>query len=83
MTHLSPSPESQCPPPGHISHGFIEVANFRGVYGYGTVATYSCNPGYVLQGNSTRTCDHSGKWTLEPPTCQGWSSAPSLLPSFS
>ncbi|XP_069986362.1 uncharacterized protein [Penaeus vannamei] len=68
--------ESQCPPPGHVSHGFIEVANFRGVYGYGTVATYSCNPGYVLQGNSTRTCDHSGKWTLEPPSCQAVTCGP-------
>ncbi|KAG7162952.1 Sushi, von Willebrand factor type A, EGF and pentraxin domain-containing protein 1-like 2, partial [Homarus americanus] len=62
--------ESQCPAPEHVSHGFIEVANFHGVYGYGTVATYTCSPGYVLYGNSTRTCDHTGHWTNESPTCQ-------------
>lgn len=62
--------ESQCPAPAPVSHGFIEVDNFRGVYGHGTVATYSCIPGYVLQGNATSTCDHTGQWTNEAPICK-------------
>ncbi|XP_069182423.1 uncharacterized protein [Procambarus clarkii] len=68
--------ESQCPAPSHVTHGFIEVANFRGVYGYGTVATYTCNPGYILKGNTTRTCDHTGKWTNEAPICQAVTCGP-------
>ena len=30
----------------------------------GTTATYQCNPGYVLVGNITRTCEDSGNGTL-------------------
>ncbi|XP_066972236.1 LOW QUALITY PROTEIN: uncharacterized protein [Macrobrachium rosenbergii] len=68
--------EAQCPPPDHVTHGFIEVDNHRGVYGYGTVATYSCNPGYYLKGNNTRTCDHTGRWTNESPFCQAVTCGP-------
>ncbi|XP_068234778.1 uncharacterized protein [Palaemon carinicauda] len=68
--------EAQCPPPDNIAHGFIEVANHRGVYGYGTVATYSCSPGYLLKGNNTRSCDHTGRWTNESPFCQAVTCGP-------
>ncbi|KAK8730889.1 hypothetical protein OTU49_007681, partial [Cherax quadricarinatus] len=68
--------ESQCPPPDHVPHGFFEVANFRGVYGLGTVATYICNPGYILLGNTSRTCDHTGHWTNQSPVCQGVTCGP-------
>ncbi|CAL4093332.1 unnamed protein product, partial [Meganyctiphanes norvegica] len=68
--------ESQCDAPDHVSYGFVEVANHRGVYGYGTQATYNCSPGYVLQGNATRTCDHDGQWTGDVPTCKAVSCGP-------
>ena len=35
----------------------------------GAEATYACNMGYVLEGNSTRTCDDSGTWTGSVPEC--------------
>ena len=34
-------------------------------------ATYSCNTGYNLVGNSTRTCQASGNWSGSAPTCAG------------
>ena len=34
-----------------------------------TVATYTCDTGYTLNGGSTRTCG-SGVWSGLAPTCQ-------------
>lgn len=34
-------------------------------------ATYSCMPGFQLQGQESRTCSDSGSWTGEAPTCVG------------
>ena len=38
---------------------------------FGQTATCSCNTGYNLVGNSTRTCQASGNWSGSAPTCQG------------
>ena len=37
----------------------------------GQTATYSCNTGYNLVGNSTRTCQATGNWSGSAPTCEG------------
>ena len=37
----------------------------------GHTATYSCNTGYNLVGNSTHTCQATGNWSGNAPTCQG------------
>ena len=36
----------------------------------GGTATYSCNSGYSLNGQSTRTCQDNGEWSGEAPICQ-------------
>ena len=38
---------------------------------FGETATYSCDPGYNLTGDSTRTCQATGMWSGREPTCQG------------
>ena len=38
---------------------------------FGQNATYSCNTGYNLVGNNTRTCEATGNWSGSAPTCQG------------
>ena len=38
---------------------------------FGQTATYSCNTGYSLVGDSTRTCQAEGNWSESAPTCQG------------
>ena len=37
----------------------------------GQTATYSCDTGYNLVGDSTRTCQATGNWSGGTPTCQG------------
>ena len=37
---------------------------------FGQTATYSCNTGYNLVGDSTRTCQATGVWSGSEPTCQ-------------
>ena len=45
-------------------------------------ATYRCNTGYNLVGNSTRTCQATGNWSYSEPTCQGMLLHSSCLWSF-
>ena len=37
----------------------------------GQTAIYSCNTGYNLVGDSTRTCQATGNWSGSAPTCKG------------
>ena len=37
---------------------------------FGYEATYRCNTGYDLVGNSTRRCEATGVWSGSEPTCQ-------------
>lgn len=37
----------------------------------GSIAQYSCNVGFVLEGQSTRLCQGNGTWSGEEPTCEG------------
>ena len=36
----------------------------------GSVATYECFPGYVLDGDRTRTCQLDQTWTGDAPVCR-------------
>ena len=38
---------------------------------FGQTATYSCNTGYSLVGDGTRTCQATGNWSGSTPTCPG------------
>ena len=46
--------EVECPDPVSPTSGYIEVSNFKGRYQFGAVATYRCNPGFILWGNASR-----------------------------
>ena len=37
---------------------------------FGETATYSCNTGYNLVGNSTRMCEAAGVWSGSEPACE-------------
>ena len=36
----------------------------------GSTATYTCDSGYLLIGDETRTCLSSGVWSGQEPTCE-------------
>ena len=35
-----------------------------------SLATYHCNPGYILWGNASRLCSESGSWSGVTPQCK-------------
>ena len=49
------------------ANGAVSLTNTT----YNSVATYSCNDGYNLMGDATRTCLASGSWSGTAPTCEG------------
>lgn len=56
-----------CPNLSVPLNGSIHYSNGNN---YDSTATYSCDKGYVLKGNKTRTCTNSGMWDGSEPTCQ-------------
>ncbi|XP_062498995.1 sushi, von Willebrand factor type A, EGF and pentraxin domain-containing protein 1-like [Corticium candelabrum] len=59
----------QCP---DISNKIIEdgsILNNNRLLG--SIAVYECNRGYRIAGDKTRVCQSNGKWSGNPPVCQG------------
>ena len=54
-----------CPPLMNPTGGSVSVTGLR----QGSTATYSCNVGYDLMGDSSRTCGGTGMWTGNEPAC--------------
>ena len=42
-------------------------------------ATYSCDTGFNLMGDTTRTCQATGVWSGNAPTCQGTAAGHSVI----
>ena len=68
-----------CEPPSSIHNGVITYSPDRNAYDsfiFGTIANYSCNRGFFLEGESTRFCNGSGSsvkgvWNGTAPVCSG------------
>ena len=56
---------------GMVSYSMLPESN--GEYPEGTVATFSCDAGTELFGDTTRTCQSDHTWTNSDPTCQSMS----------
>jgi len=41
------------------------------LYDVDTVATFTCNMGYMVTGDATRVCTSGTVWSGSSPTCQG------------
>ncbi|NP_001335575.1 Protein lev-9 [Caenorhabditis elegans] len=55
-----------CPDPGDIENGLREGDTFE----YPHHVKYSCNPGFLLVGSTSRQCSSNGEWTNEPANCK-------------
>ena len=42
----------------------------------GSTANYTCDSGYQLIGEQTRTCLSTGMWSGQEPTCEGMKNIP-------
>ncbi|GAB6029547.1 hypothetical protein CHUAL_005296 [Chamberlinius hualienensis] len=49
-----------CGQPSDLENGEITFFNTSAVGGF---VSYTCNDGYVLEGNPTKTCDNNTRWT--------------------
>ena len=62
-----------CPPLSFITDGSISYSRAveaNGGYLSDTVATFSCNDGYELSEDTTKTCQDNHMWTGADPFCQ-------------
>ncbi|XP_042537236.1 complement receptor type 2 isoform X3 [Dipodomys spectabilis] len=59
----------ECPPLAEIRHGY-HTGQKAGHYAPGSSVTYSCQPGYLLDGQKTIECLSSGDWSSDSPTCK-------------
>ena len=53
-----------------FTNGMVSYSDGRVPIVAGTVATYTCNTGYTLEGATTRTCEENTGWNENLPTCQ-------------
>ncbi len=58
-----------CLPLPALNNGIVSYYN-DSTLGLDTVATYICNTGYNLNGETTRTCGSDGSWSGSAPVCQ-------------
>ena len=56
-----------CPTLPPIDNGDVVVSGLS----TGDTATYTCNSGYQLEGEPTRTCQANGLWSSTAPICTG------------
>ncbi|MGB5811575.1 MAG: hypothetical protein WBG86_13645 [Polyangiales bacterium] len=56
-----------CPLPDDIDHGSFSLSDGMNSQ---SIASYACDPPYVLDGNVTRVCDATGEWSDESPACR-------------
>lgn len=57
---------TRCPFPSSPTNGKVDVSSIA----VGSIARYTCNAGFVLQGLGARVCQSSSQWTGADPSCQ-------------
>ncbi|CAH1101957.1 unnamed protein product [Psylliodes chrysocephalus] len=63
----------QCEAPAEIDNGIVDISNGSN---YGSTVQYTCNSGYILNGQDTITCLSNGQYDYPVPTCDA---APTTL----
>ncbi|KAK5642830.1 hypothetical protein RI129_008997 [Pyrocoelia pectoralis] len=55
-----------CPNPPNISGGTVKISGHRA----GDTAIYTCEPGFIIYGQSVLSCALGGEWMGKAPTCK-------------
>lgn len=56
----------ECPTPEKPSNGYVTYTSLT----VGSIATYSCSPGYILEGPNIQFCLPTMKWDGVKPSCK-------------
>ncbi|KAI3368816.1 hypothetical protein L3Q82_025802, partial [Scortum barcoo] len=51
-------------------HGRMNCSHPHSPFSYGSLCNFECNEGFWLSGTSAMTCNNSGHWSQDLPTCQ-------------
>ena len=62
-----PPPPQECGVPGSPANGQVDYRS----QAVGSVASYECDEGFTLVGESTRVCENNTQWSGSVPTCTG------------
>ena len=54
-----------------VENGVVMYTPSSGPLFENVVANYTCNTGYTLSGDTTRTCGSDRVWSGSDPTCNG------------
>ena len=57
----------ECPNLSNPANGRVSLNGIT----VGSLATYECDPGFVLRGNERRSCLSTGRWSGSDPECVG------------
>lgn len=69
-----------CGTPAQVHKGSFRLLN--GTTTYGSIAQFSCEPDYWLDGAEVLTCNRDGKWSHDTPSCELIScSEPEIAPA--
>jgi len=60
--------EQKCRELDAVAHGGFRVVPVEG--GFGSIVHYTCDPGYMLIGQSQRRCQGNKNWSGYAPTCE-------------
>ncbi|CAH1270697.1 CSMD1 [Branchiostoma lanceolatum] len=69
----------QCSPPSAPENGALSPEGATS-YDYQDEVTFSCNPGYELDGATSVTCQADGEWSAPVPTCEPVQCSPPTAP---
>ncbi|XP_012893227.1 PREDICTED: beta-2-glycoprotein 1 [Dipodomys ordii] len=67
-----------CPFAGILENGSVRYTTFE----YPNTITFTCNPGFYLNGTNSAKCTEEGKWSPELPVCAPISCPPPPIPKF-
>jgi len=64
--------EVYCDAPPTPKHGYLQTDNIQRFRG-GDIVQFTCDPGFMLEGNPIVICQENSRWSGPPPSCKTFS----------